>query len=209
MPLRMEYNPTTWRKPEGGAGSEVSHHSSDSLHKVRSYLEWVEMGQMLVNECVCVRACVCVCVCVCVAGIFRKEDVKIQEGSRKYNCTQAAKMEMIFVFSGPARRGGTLPNPAFVLQNCKSPRFNACRLTMHCYYTGLMFTSCVIWPKESLQSERLMQNLCLYGCFSQWKNQYCGLDAQKWLSALWLTLKARGDWEPLLLFKESSVLELL
>ena len=141
--------------------------------------------------------------------IFRKEDVKIQEGSRKYNCTQAAKMEMIFVFSGPARRGGTLPNPAFVLQNCKSPRFNACRLTMHCYYTGFMFTSCVIWPKESLQSERLMQNLCLYGCFSQWKNQYCGLDAQKWLSALWLTLKARGDWEPLLLFKESSVLELL
>lgn len=54
MPLRMEYNPTTWRKPEGGAGSEVSQHPSDSLHKVQSYLEWVKMGHMLVNECVCV-----------------------------------------------------------------------------------------------------------------------------------------------------------
>lgn len=100
-------------------------------------------------------------------------------------------------------------DPAFVLQCCESPRFNACRLTMHCYYTVFMFTSCVIWPKESLQSERLMQNLCLYGCFSQWKNQYCRLDAQKWLSTLWLTLKAPGDWELHLLFKESSVLELL
>lgn len=84
--------------------------------------------------------------------------------------------------------------PAFVLQSCERPRFNACRLTMHCYYTVFMFTSCVIWPKESLQSESLMQNLCLYGCFSQWKNQYCRLDAQKWLSAFWLTLKALGDW---------------
>lgn len=73
--------------------------------------------------------------------------------------------------------------------------FNACRLTMHCYCTVFMFTSSVIWPKESLQSERLMQNLCLYGCFSQWKNQYCRLDALKWLRTLWLTLKAPGDGE--------------
>lgn len=127
MPLRMEYNPTTWRKPEGGTGSEVSQHPSDFLHTVQSYLEWVEMGQMLVNECVC--ACVC-WLRVCVAGIFRKEDVKIQEGSRKHNALRLPRWRRIFVFSGPARWWRHTSQPSFVLQNCKSLRFNACRLTM-------------------------------------------------------------------------------
>lgn len=48
--------------------------------------------------------------------------------------------------------------------------------------------------KAQAWSKSLMQNLCLYARFSGWKNQYCWLDALKWQSALWLTLKAQGDW---------------
>lgn len=55
--------------------------------------------------------------------------------------------------------------PAFVLQSRESPCFNACRLTMHCYYTVFMFTSCVIWPKESLQSERAHAKFMLIWLF--------------------------------------------
>lgn len=55
--------------------------------------------------------------------------------------------------------------PAFVLQSRESPCFNACRLTMHCYYTVFMFTSCVIWPKESLQSERAHAKFMLIRLF--------------------------------------------
>lgn len=131
-----------------------------------------------------------VCVCVCLHFLSKRgtwkcrgerESIKLNAGCQDGN-------DICFL----SHQRCTIP--AFVLQSCERPRFNACRLTMHCYYTVFMFTSCVIWPKESLQSESLMQNLCLYGCFSQWKNQYCRLDAQKWLSALWLTLKALGDW---------------
>lgn len=48
--------------------------------------------------------------------------------------------------------------------------------------------------KAEAASKSLMQNLCSCGCFSGWKNQYCGSDARRWLSALWLTVKAKRDW---------------
>lgn len=48
--------------------------------------------------------------------------------------------------------------------------------------------------KAEAASKSLMQNLCSCGCFSGWKNQYCGPDARRWLSALWLTVKAERDW---------------
>lgn len=51
--------------------------------------------------------------------------------------------------------------------------------------------------KAEAASKSLMQNLCSCGCFSGWKkkkNQYCGRDARRWLSALWLTVKAERDW---------------
>lgn len=155
------------------------------------------------------KTCVREWVCMCVVRAFRREMWKYRRGVENKIAPRLPRWRWYLFFSHTAPARQHSPHPAFVLQSCESPCFNACRLTMHCYYTVFMFTSCVIWPKESLQSERLMQNLCLYGCFSQWKNQYCRLDAQKWLSALWLTLKAQGDWELHLLFKESSVLELL
>lgn len=49
--------------------------------------------------------------------------------------------------------------------------------------------------KAEAASKSLMQNLCSCGCYSGWKNQYCGSDARRWLSALWLTVKAKRDWE--------------
>lgn len=64
--------------------------------------------------------------------------------------------------------------------------------------TGLL--QCVHGPimcrqtKAEAASKSLMQNLCSCGCFSGWKNQYCEPDAQRWLSALWLTVKAERDW---------------
>lgn len=48
--------------------------------------------------------------------------------------------------------------------------------------------------KAEAASKSLMQNLCSCGCYSGWKNQYCGSDAWRWLSALWLTVKAKRDW---------------
>lgn len=48
--------------------------------------------------------------------------------------------------------------------------------------------------KAEAASKSLMQNLCSCGCYSGWKNQYCGSDARRWLSALWLTVKAKRDW---------------
>lgn len=62
------------------------------------------------------------------------------------------------------------------------------------YYGAFMVPSCVVWPKAEAASKSLMQNLCSCGCFSGWKNQYCGSDAWRWLSALWLTVKAKRDW---------------
>lgn len=48
--------------------------------------------------------------------------------------------------------------------------------------------------KAEAASKSLMQNLCSCGCYSGWKNQYRGSDAWRWLSALWLTVKAKRDW---------------
>lgn len=64
--------------------------------------------------------------------------------------------------------------------------------------TGLL--QCVHGPimcrqtKAEATSKSLMQNLCSCGCFSGLKNQYCEPDARRWLSALWLTVKAERDW---------------
>lgn len=161
-------------------------------HRADFYLYWISLISILY---------VYTCLCVSVHFLPERGPWKHAEGGAGRGC--GVGRECIKLNAG-CQDGNDIcflshqrcTIPAFVLQSCERPRFNACRLTMHCYYTVFMFTSCVIWPKESLQSESLMQNLCLYGCFSQWKNQYCRLDAQKWLSALWLTLKALGDWGP-------------
>lgn len=204
MTSRSERHRTTWRKLEGGAANGFSGCRRGALSTKLSTPLTPPSGWRPPDA----REQVCACVLMGGVGFQKRRSVKLHEGKEKIKWDAGCQDgdEICFPSCSPA--GQPPPQPAFVLQSSESPRFNACRLTMHCYYTVFMFPSCVIWPKESLQSERLMQNLCLYGCFSQWKNQYCRLDAQKWLSALWLTLKALGDWELHLLFKESSVVEL-
>lgn len=115
-------------------------------------------------------------------------------------------METIFVFSLALRaEAAHFPTQLLSFRNCKRTRFNACRLTMHCYYTGFMFTSCVIWPKESLQSERLMQNLCLYMAVSVSGKSILRAWCTEMTECSLTDTKSTGDWEPLLLFKEFSV----